>query len=143
MSIKVSQVRSAIAAKVEALPGFKELPFPGEYLGRVQNSIAHKGFAVSVETSLAAEDRQARRSPYYLNTAIRVKFAYRLRPHSVIDDYGLAMDSEQDVLVAVLGNYVASRPGLQVRYTRSLRNFTDSLEYIIIELELNALHHIN
>ena len=53
------------------------------------------------------------------------------------------MDSEQDVMVAVLGNYVASRPGLQVRYNRSLRNFTDSLEYIIIELELTALHHIN
>lgn len=140
--MKVSEVRSAIASKVDALSGFKELPFPAEYLGRVQNSIAHKGFGVSVESSLANEDRQARRTPYYLATAIRIKFAYRLRPHSVIDDYGSAMDSEQDVLVAVLGSY-ASNLGLQVRYNRSIRNFTDSLEYIIIELELTALHHIN
>lgn len=142
MSIKVSQVRSAVASQVNTISGFKELPFPGEYLGRVQNSIAHKGFGVSVQSSSSNEDRQARRVPYYLASNVRVKFAYRLRPHDLITDYGSALDSEQDVIRAVLGSYSSIQQGLQVRWQRAIRNFTDSLEYIIIELEFIAYHHI-
>lgn len=142
MSIKVSQVRSAVAEKVEALDGFKEVPFPAEYLGRVQNSVAHKGFGVSITSSAAKEDRQARRNTYYLSSSVRVRFAYRLRPHSVILDYGNSMDAEQEVQVAVLGSYQAIRQGLQIEYNRTTRNFTDSLEYVITELEFTAYHHI-
>ena len=142
MAIKVSQVRTAISDKVGTVSGFKEVPFPAEYLGRVQNSVAHKGYGVSITSSIAKEDRQARRNPYYLSSSVRIRFVYRLRPHSVITDYGLSMDAEQDVLLAVLGDYQSTRQGLQLEYNRTTRNFTDSLEYVITELELTAYHHI-
>lgn len=143
MSIKVSEVRTAIAAQVATISGFKELPFPGEYLGRVQNSIAHKGFGVSIDTSNSAEDRQARRTPYYLQSNVIVKFSYRLRPHDLILDYGAALDAEQEVITACLGSYTTIKPGLQIRFQRAVRNFTDSLEYIIIQIEFLTYHHIN
>ncbi len=142
MSIKVSQVRTAVSDKVGTVTGFKEVPFPAEYLGRVQNSVAHKGYGVSITSSVAKTDRQARRNPYYLSSSVKIRFAYRLRPHSVIIDYGLSMDSEQEVLLAVLGDYQTTRQGLQLEYNRTTRNFTDSLEYVITELELTAYHHI-
>ena len=88
------------------------------------------------------EERQRRAVGEYVSTSIRVIFAYRLRPLDIYPtDYDLAMDAEETVINAVLESY-ASNNRFTLRYLGSLREVTESQEYIIINTEYNALHTI-
>ena len=142
MSISFAQCRSAIAAQVATIAGMKIIPFPGQYFGRVQNSLAHLGYSVSVDSSDAIADRQRATSPIYTKTNTVVTFAYRLRPQDVIIDLDAATDKEELLIKKCISAYTAIRPGLEVRYNRSTRTIPDSIEYIIIRIELSAYHHI-
>ena len=98
MSISVSQVRSAIASQITSAlggSGFSESLIPPEYFGRNENSVAHKRFAVQVSISNASPERQRRAVGVMMETTVRVKFAYRLRPKDAYPvDYDLALDTE-------------------------------------------------
>ncbi len=133
----LSTLRSAIISKIDSLTGFREVPFPVEYFGRAQNSIAHLGFSVTLTSSTATEERQ-RRVNVYMQTDIAVVFAYRLRPHDISTDIGSAHTKETEVIEAILG--ITPKTGYNLRYTRSQRRYPDSLEYIITELNLIAHH---
>ena len=142
MSISVAQVRSAIAEQVALVPGLKIVPFPGQYFGRVQNSLAHLGYSVSVDSSDAMEDRQRGSAPIYTKTNASVTFAYRIRPQDVLLDLDNATDKEELIIKKCISAYTSIRAGLEVRYNRSVRNIPDSIEYIIINVELSAYHHL-
>ncbi len=142
MALSFSAVRSQVAAKVDALSGFKESRQSPDYFGRTQDTIAHKGFSVQLQTSTAIEERQRRAVGEYVSTSIRVIFAYRLRPLDIYPtDYDAAMDAEETVINAVLESY-ATNNRFTIRYLGSLREVTESQEYIIINLEFTALHTI-
>ena len=142
MALAFSAVRSQVAAKVDALSGFKESKQSPDYFGRTQDTIAHKGFSVQLQTSTAIEERQRRAVGEYVSTSIRVIFAYRLRPLDIYPtDYDAAMDAEETVINAVLEAY-ATNNRFTIRYLGSLREVTESQEYIIINLEFSALHTI-
>lgn len=142
MSLSFSAVRSQVAAKVEALSGFKESRQSPDYFGRTQDTIAHKGFSVQMQSSTATADRQRRAVGEYVSTSIRLIFAYRLRPLDIYPtDYDAAMDAEETVINAVLQAY-ATDNRFTIRYLGSLREVTESQEYIIINTEYNALHTI-
>ena len=79
-----------------------------------------------------------RRGLTYVTSTARVIFAYRLRPKDIITDYDLCMDSEEDIINAVLGPV----QDLQIRYNRSTRDVSDSMEYMITTLEFTILHTI-
>ena len=142
MSISFANVRAAIAQQVATVAGMKIIPFPGQYFGRVQNSLAHLGYSVSVDTSEAMEDRQRATSPIYTRTNSVVTFAYRIRPQDVITDLDAATEKEELLIKKCIASYASIRPGLEVRYNRSTRTIPDSIEYIIIRIELSAYHHI-
>ncbi len=139
--MRMSDIREAIITKVETISGFKQVPFLGEYIGRVQNTLAHKGFNVTLSSSQTMDSRD-RRPIYYLDTTVRVRFAYRLRPHDQNTDYNSALESEESIIEAVLGSYASIQAGIQIKYARSTRQPVDSLEYIIIEIEFTTLHHL-
>ena len=141
MGVKASQVRRAVRDQILAIDGMHELPFPAEYIGRSQNSKAHKGFAIAVSTTNTKDDRQRRTVGYYLQTTVRVIFCHRLRPKDVNTDIDNALDLEQDVIIKALLSYATIRQGLEIRYNRSVRTIDDSIEWIISDSEFTVFHH--
>lgn len=137
MASSFAQVRQAIKTKVETVAGFKLVPLPPSYFRRIQNTIAHKGFTVDMPTS-SDEGERMRRGLTYVTSTARVIFAFRLRPKDIITDYDLCMDAEEDIINAVLGTV----QDMQIRYNRSTRDVSDSMEYMITTLEFTILHTI-
>ena len=142
MGQSLSSIRSGIASKISALDGFKESIQSPDYFGRTQDSIAHLGFVVGMGTSTAAAERQRRSVGVYLSSDIRIIFAYRLRPLDIYPtDYDFALDQEGSVISSVLQAYATNNQFTLV-YNGSSRQVTDSQEYIIITIDLTALHTI-
>lgn len=140
MSVSVKEVQRALAIKIGDLSGFREVRQLPELFGRTQNTLAHLGFAVEVSGSQQSNERQRIAVGLYVDTTVRVKLAYRLRPHDLILDYGNALDKEQEVIQAVMQRNFAK--GIEVRFLRASRRTPDSQEYLISEIELSALHTI-
>ena len=138
----LSDIRQAVQTKVETVSGFKLVPFPPSYFRRVQNTLAHKGFTIDVTTSNDEGERMRGTGSIYLSSTVRVIFAYRLRPKDIIVDYDLSMDTEEELIKAVLGSYAGIQAGMQVRYNRSTRDVPDSMEYMTTTLEFTVLHTI-
>jgi|DEB0MinimDraft_6_1074348.scaffolds.fasta_scaffold01286_6 hypothetical protein len=147
MAISVSQIRSAIASQITSAlgaSGFTESLIPPEYFGRNENSVAHKRFGVQVSISNAFPERQRRAVGVMMETTARVKFAYRLRPKDAYPtDYDLALDTEEEVIAAVLNSYQSIRPGVEIRFFRSARDITDSMEYMLFDIEFTTYHTIS
>ena len=140
MSVSVKEVQRALAIKIGDLSGFREVRQLPELFGRTQNTIAHLCFAVEVSGSQQSNERQRIAVGLYVDTTVRVKLAYRLRPHDLVLDYGNALDKEQEVIQAVMQRNFAK--GIEVRFLRATRRTPDSQEYLISEIELSALHTI-
>ena len=140
MSVSVKEVQRALAIKIGDLSGFREVRQLPELFGRTQNTLAHLGFAVEVSNSQQANERQRIAVGLYVDTTVRIKIAYRLRPHDLVLDYGNALDKEQEVIQAVMNRNFAK--GIEVRFLRASRRTPDSQEYLISEIELQALHTI-
>ena len=140
MSVSVKEVQRAIAIKIGDLSGFREIRQLPEMFGRTQNTLAHLGFSVEVSNSQQANERQRIAVGLYVDTTVRVKLAYRLRPHELVLDYGNALDKEQEVIQSVMNRNFAK--GIEVRFLRASRRTPDSQEYLISTIELQALHKL-
>lgn len=142
MALSFASIRSGIAAKIDALSGFQESRQTPDYFGRTQDTIAHKGFTVGMLSATGLDERQRRSVGVYLSSQIQITFAYRLRPLDIYPtDYDLALSSEESVINAALEAY-ATNNQFTLRYNGSSRQVTDSQEYIIITIDLTALHTI-
>jgi hypothetical protein len=143
MSLKISQLRAAVATQIATISGFTESRIPPDYFGRNENSVAHKRFAVQMSTSTASNERQRRTVGVMMDSSVRVKFAYRLRPKDAYPtDYDLALDTEETVINKVISSYATVRPPVQIRYVRSTRDITDSTEYMLFDVEFSTFHTI-
>jgi hypothetical protein len=140
MSVSVKEVQRALAIKIGDLSGFREVRQLPEMFGRTQNTLAHLGFSVEVSSSQQSNERQRIAVGLYVDTTVRVKLAYRLRPHDLVLDYGNALDKEEEVIQAVMNRNFAK--GIEIRFLRASRRTPDSQEYLISEIELQALHTI-
>lgn len=139
--MNLSAIRQQIASKISSLSGFKETKQTPDFFGRTQDTIANRAFVVSLGSSTAMEERQRRSVGVYINTPVKVIFAYRLRPLDVYPtDYDLALDTEQQVIQKVLESYNSQE--FTIRYIGSSRQVTDSQEYIIITIDFETLHTI-
>jgi len=113
-----------------------------DYFGRVQDTIAHMAFTVSIANSNANPERQRRAVGVYVTTNVIVQFAYRLRPLDIYPtDYDLALDAEITLTNAVLNTY-ANTKEFTLQYVNSTRAITDSQEYMITTLTFTAQHTI-
>ena len=143
MALKFSQIRDAFKQQVETVSGFKLVKVLPDYFGRAQDTIAHKGFTVSVATSAQATERQRRTVGVYLQSDIQIRFSYRLRPLDVYPtDYDLCLDAEEQVILACLNSYAAIQPEVQTRYISSSRESTASNEYMITTINFIVMHTI-
>ncbi len=143
MALTLAQLRAAVAQQVATVSGFTESRIPPDYFGRNENTVAHLRFAVQMSISNALPERQRRAVGVMMESIVRVKFAYRLRPKDAYPtDYDLAMTTEEDVINAVISSYAAIQPPVEIRYTRTVRDVTDSTEYMLFDIEFNAYHTI-
>ena len=98
---------------------------------------------MALSASNDAGDRMRRAVGVYAPSTVRITFAYRLRPKDAYPtDYDLAMDTEQDVINAVIASYASVRPEVEIRYSRTVRDVTDSTEYMLFDIEFTAYHTI-
>ena len=139
--VSVKEVQNALATKIGLLSGFREVRQLPELFGRTQNTLAHLGFSVDVGTSTQVQERQRISVGLYLETLVRVRFAYRVRPHDLILDLGNALDKEQEVIKTCMARNFGK--AIEIRFLRATRRTPDSQEYIISEIELSALHTIS
>lgn len=137
--MNLSGVRNAIIAKVDGLTGFRMSPFPVELFDRSQNTLAHLAFAVSISSTQSMDERQRITNQVFMSSNVNVIFSFRIRPHSISEDYNNAMDKEIIVIETILGSY-ASTPGIEIRYNQSTRTFAQSLEYVLIETNYTVTH---
>ena len=137
--MNLSGVRNAIIAKVDGLTGFRMSPFPVELFARSQNTLAHLAFAVSISSTQSMDERQRITNQVFMSSNVNVIFAFRIRPHSISEDYNNAMDKEITVIETILGSY-ASTPGIEIRYNQSTRTFAQSLEYVLVETNYTVTH---
>ena len=144
MALKFSEIRSAFTSQVSSVSGFTLVKILPDYFGRARESIAHKGFTVSVATTQeAANERQRRSVGVYVQTDVQVRFAFRLRPLDTYPtDYDLALNAEEEVMLACLNSYQSIEPQVQVRYNSSQRESTASNEYMLITLTFTVYHTI-
>ena len=137
--MNLSGIRNAIIAKVDGLTGFRMSPFPVELFDRSQNTLAHLAFAVSISSTQSMDERQRITNQVFMSSNVNVIFAFRIRPHSISEDYNNAMDKEITVIETILGSY-ASTPGIEIRYNQSTRTFAQSLEYVLVETNYTVTH---
>lgn len=144
MSLKFSEIRSAIAQQVETISGFHLVKMLPDYFGRAQDTVAHKGFSVEIgNTNERSDERQRRSIGVYVESSVIVRFAYRLRPMDVYPtDYDNTLDAEEAVLLACLNSYQSIESEVQIRYNSSTRESTDSNEYMIVSLNFTVIHTI-
>ena len=141
MAVSVKDVHRAIAGRIDALAGYREVRMLPQYFGRSQNTLAHLGFAVDIANSNASDERQRRVVGALIESNIRVKIAYRIRPHDIVVDYGNALDKEQEVIAALMNpNY---GKGIELRLVSIARNSPDSQEYLISEILFSCVHTIS
>lgn len=140
MAVSVKDVHRAIASRIDALTGYREVRMLPQYFGRSQNTLAHLGFSVDISNSNASDDRQRRVIGALIESNVRVKIAYRIRPHDIVVDYGNALDKEQEVIAALMNpNY---GKGIELRLVSMSRNSPDSQEYLISEILFSCMHTI-
>ena len=141
MSLGYDQIQAAVSAQIGLLAGFKEAPTLPSYFGRIQNTLAHKGFVVGVPNSQQMPERQ--RGVLYVSSNIQVKFAYRLRPHDAYPlDYKNALLAEKQVTQQVLLSYQSIQQGIQIRFESASREATDSTEYTIHTINFIIYHSL-
>ena len=142
MSCTLPQLRAAVATQVLTVSGMTLTRFPPGYFLRMQNTLAHKAFIVSLRSSTSNE-RQRSPSNLYLQTTVEIQYAFRLRPKDVYPtDYDSSLTLEQDIIKAIIGSYSGIQNGITIRYVRSSRSVVESLEYMIHNLEFTAHHTI-
>lgn len=144
MSIALKQVRSAVASQILTVSGMHLSRLPSAYFTRQQNTLAHKSFVVSIGSVEDQGERMRRGHVIYVRTEVEVKFAYRLRPKDIYPtDYDLSLDVEADIIGACLQDYASIQNEIEIRFIRSSREISDSIEYQISTLTFQVLHSLS
>ncbi len=141
MSLGYNEIQEAIATQISQVTGFKQALTLPAYFGRLQNTLAHKGFVVGIPNTQQLPERQRRVVGLYVQSSIEVKFAYRLRPLDAYPtDYNNALVAEREVTDQILQSYATIKAGIQIRFDNASRISTDSNEYMIHTLNFTIFH---
>ena len=143
MPLSVAQLRDAVSSQISSISGYRQMLMIPEYFSRTPNTLAHKAYSVGVDVSNAQPERQRRAVGLVLESVVRVRIAYRIRPHDILTDYNAALDAESVVVGKILSSYATIRDGVSIRFIRSNRSAPDSSEYLISDIEFAAIHTLN
>ena len=141
--VAFNEIRAAIDTQLSNVSGFRRSKYPADYIARNPKSRLHLGYSVDLESTNAIGTRQRRSNAIMLQTTARVVFAYKLRPLAIYPtDYDLALDVEKTVILQCLNSYSSIQAGIEIRYDSSTRRFTDSLEFLIFDIQFFLIHSI-
>jgi hypothetical protein len=143
MSLKLSQIRSAIQTQIETIDDFHLVKVLPDYFGRTRETIAHKGFVIALSVSNEQNERQRRSIGVYVSSNVAITFAYRLRPMDAYPtDYDLFLNAEESIILACLNSYASIQNEIQIRYNNSNRQSTDSNEWLLSTINFTVYHTI-
>lgn len=143
MSLKLSEIQTAIKTQMDTITGFKQSRFPVEFFNRTSKPVSHLGYSLSVRDSTGTGGRQRTGAAgVEMLTGADIVFAYRLRPTDIMTDYSAALDKEELVIKQVLSSYSAIKPKMIIEYRSSSRTFPESLEFSIHNLKFSVLHYV-
>lgn len=112
----VATVRSAVAAAIDALTGWRESRWAPELWGSDPDGYQHLVFAVAAVNTEPNDGRHHLTDGHLAFTTLDVRWAHRLRGDAQVTDYAAALDAEQAMVKAVVG--IASQKVLLVRLAR-------------------------
>lgn len=141
MAKSVRQLREDVTARVATLTGWRESRVVPDEFGRDADSIAHKAFVVLPRTT--TDLRQYRGRPAegtLVETAVDVRYSWRLAPKEISDSYDDALDGEK-ALINVLMVYSASWPGeYKVQLNTFTRKASAAGEWVIGTVSFRIVH---
>lgn len=127
----VRQLREDVTARIAALSGWRESRVAPDNFGRDADSIAHQAFVVVCTTTTDTRQYRGRPSEGTLvETALDIRYSWRLTPKDMSASYDDALDGEQ-VLIETLMAYDSTWPGsFKVQLVSASRAATDSGEWV-------------
>lgn len=148
VSVLRSRIATAVASGLGS--GARESTNHPDAFPRDAASVAHKSFSVSVPETLILDGRRRMQSSGGLNDAtqgaysestIRVRWAYRLRIGSVVEDLDAATDTETAVFAALASmDRTGFGPLVTQRVLRQPAINDGGTEFQITTLELTCPH---
>ena len=127
----VRQLREDVTARIAALSGWRESRVGPDNFGRDADSIAHKAFVVHPTST--DDLRQYRGRPAegtLVETALEVRYSWRLAPKDISNSYDDALDGEQAVIQTLMA-YDSTWPGsYKVQLVSITRTVSDSGEWV-------------
>tara|TARA_R100001244_G_scaffold53803_3_gene46672 strand:- start:1585 stop:2028 length:444 start_codon:yes stop_codon:yes gene_type:complete len=138
----VKSVRQRVETAVDALTGFTISKQPYGVFGRDAASVLHQRFAVGVPTTEAAQARQRIAVGATVHTRVAVTYAMRIRPKDQVSSYDTALDSEAEILKAVMAENATLWAGVSISFLGVTMREIDPGpgEWMIGELEFSVLH---
>lgn len=137
----VRQLREDVTARIAALSGWRESRVAPDNFGRDADSIAHKAFVVAPTST--DDLRQYRGRPAegtLVETAIEVRYSWRLAPKDISNSYDDALDGEQAVIQTLMA-YDSTWPGsYKVQLVSTARTATDSGEWVTGVISFRIVH---
>ena len=128
----VRQLREDVTARILTLTGWKESRVAPDNFGRDADSIAHKAFAVHPTTT--EDTRQYRGKPAegtLVETALEVRYSWRLAPKDMSNSYDDALDGEQAIVNKLMA-YDTSWPlNYKFQLVSAARETNDAGEWVI------------
>lgn len=141
MGRTVRQLREDVTARILTLTGWRESRVAPDSFGRDADSIAHKAFVVHPTST--DDLRQYRGRPAegtLVETALEVRYSWRLAPKDISNSYDDALDGEQAV-INVLMVYDSTWPAAYKFQLASVtRQASDSGEWVTGVVAFRVVH---
>ena len=142
MAATLKSLRQRVETAIDAVTGFSVSKHPHNVFARDPSSVLHKRFAVGVPTTTAVPNRRQRATDGAVcNTVISVTYCMRVKPKDQVASFDEALDAEAAIVKAVMAETTALRADASISFSGvSMRDVDPAGEWIIGEIEFNALH---
>jgi len=137
----IRQLREDVTTRLLTLTGWKESRVAPDNFGRDADSLAHKCFSVApTETTDLRQYRGRPAEGTLVETALEVRYSWRLAPKSMSDTYDDALDGEQ-ALVNKLMAYDATWPmSYKFQLVTTTRTTNDAGEWVTGVISFRVVH---
>ena len=142
MPAALKSLRQRVETAIDAVTGFSVSKHPYNVFARDPSSVLHQRFAVGVPTTTAVPNsRQRTTDGAVCNTVIAVTYCMRVKPKDQVASLDEALDAEAAIVKAVMAETAALRADASISFSGvSMRDVDPAGEWIIGEIEFNALH---
>tara|TARA_R110000824_G_scaffold102050_3_gene242175 strand:- start:256 stop:696 length:441 start_codon:yes stop_codon:yes gene_type:complete len=136
-------IRQRFATAVDAIAGMSEARNPYDSFGNSPNTVAHLRFSVGILSVQAQpDDRQRQQQGFLAETAIGVKFSFRLKPKAQLTSYDDAYLKAGSLIQSLTNRTPTVYTDTQIRFEAIAHELSSANEYMIMILTFNVLHYV-